>query len=241
MQIKVCKDYDEMSTLAGQYIASQMADKENYVLGLATGSTPLGTYRVLIEKNKRGEIDFANVKSFNLDEYIGLSKDHEQSFSYFMFDNLFNHINIKEENAHVPSGIEEDNLSYCKQYDKAILEAGGINLQLLGIGSNGHIGFNEPSDSFSKGTQVLDLTESTIKDNSRFFDSIDEVPTKAITMGIETIIGARKILVIASGKNKARAVYDAIKGPVDPKMPASILQKHKDVLFIIDEEAASLL
>ncbi len=240
MKITVCKNYEEMSNKAAEVIAEDMKKKKNYVLGLATGSTPVGTYQGLIAKNKAKEIDFTDVVTFNLDEYIGLDKNHDQSFSYFMFDNLFNHINIVNDNVHVPSGTEKDYDSYCRNYEEMIKQAGGVDLQLLGIGSNGHIGFNEPDSIFSEITHTVDLTESTIKDNSRFFESIDVVPTKAITMGIGTILRAKKIVIIVSGKNKAKAIYDAIYGPIDPKMPASALQKHNDVTVFVDKEAAVL-
>lgn len=238
MNITVCKDYEEMSVKAAELIANDMKKKDNFVLGLATGSTPVGTYQNLIKKNKSKEIDFTDVITFNLDEYIGLDKNHNQSFSYFMFDNLFNHINIVNDNVHVPSGVEQDYDVYCKEYERMINEAGGIDLQLLGIGSNGHIGFNEPANEFSDITHTVNLTESTIKDNSRFFSSIDEVPTKAVTMGIGTILRARKIVIVVSGKNKAKAIYDAIYGPIDPKMPASALQNHNDVTVFVDKDAA---
>lgn len=241
MKVIVCKDYDEMSIKAAEFIAEEMNKKKNFVLGLATGSTPVGTYKNLIRMNTNKEIDFSDVVTFNLDEYIGLDKNHDQSFAYFMYENLFNHINIVNTNAHIPSGTETDYDAYCQEYEAMIERAGGIDLQLLGIGSNGHIGFNEPADEFSDITHTVDLTESTIKDNSRFFNSIDEVPKRAVTMGIGSILRAKKILMIVSGKNKAKAVYEAIHGPVDPKMPASALQKHSDVTVIVDEDAATYL
>lgn len=241
MVVKVCENYAEMSKYAADVIAAEMKKKKAFVLGLATGSTPVGTYGNLIEKNKTGELDFSAVKTFNLDEYCGLYPNHDQSFNFFMYMNLFNYINIKNENVHVPFGMATDYDAYCKSYEAMIEAAGGLDLQLLGMGSNGHIGFNEPADTFSEITHTVKLTESTIKDNSRFFASVDDVPKSAVTMGIGTILRAKKIVMVVSGANKAKAVKAMISGPVDPQMPASALQNHSDVTVFADKEAATLL
>lgn len=241
MIVKVCENYAEMSRMAAEAIAVEMEKKKNFVLGLATGSTPVGTYGNLIEMNKQGRLDFSEVKTFNLDEYCGLYPSHDQSFNYFMYIKLFNYINIKNENVHVPFGMAADYDSWCKGYEDAIAKAGGLDLQLLGMGSNGHIGFNEPSDEFSDITHTVQLTESTIKDNSRFFECADDVPKSAVTMGIGTIMRARKIVMVVNGANKAKGVKAMLEGPVTPRMPASYLQNHADVSVFLDKDAASLL
>lgn len=241
MRIIIANDYDEMSKKAANLIASQMILNPNSVLGLATGSTPLGTYKELIGLYKNGIIDFSVIKSFNLDEYFGLPKDNPQSYDHYMNTNLFNHVNIDEENVNIPNGMCENIERECADYEKKIKEAGGIDLQLLGIGRNGHIGFNEPDDKFEPDTHLVLLNEDTIEANSRFFDSIDEVPTKALSMGIGSIMKAKKIVLLASGEGKADAIYNTVKGPITPKVPASILQLHPDVVIIVDKEAASRL
>lgn len=241
MTVKVCETYAEMSRLAAEAIAAEMEKKKNFALGLATGSTPVGTYGNLIEMNKQGRLDFSEVKTFNLDEYCGLYPSHDQSFNYFMYANLFNYINIRNENVHVPFGMAADYDSWCRDYEAAIQAAGGLDLQLLGMGSNGHIGFNEPAEEFADITHTVQLTESTIKDNSRFFACKEDVPKSAVTMGIGTILRARKIVMVVNGANKAEGVRAMLKGPVTPKMPASALQNHKDVAVFLDKEAASLL
>lgn len=233
------KDYADMSKKAANFLGSQVLNKPNSVLGLATGSTPIGAYKCLIEAYRNGELDFKDIKSVNLDEYRGLSHDNEQSYYYFMHHNLFKDINIKEENTHVPDGFCDDALKACKKYDEIINSLGGVDLQLLGLGHNGHIGFNEPSDIFPKTTHLVDLTQSTIEANSRLFNSIDEVPTQAYTMGIQTIMNAKKVLVVVSGKDKAEIVEKAFFGEVTPLVPASILQMHQDVIVVGDEEAFS--
>lgn len=238
MRVVICENYAEMSRLAAEEIASEMKKKKDFVLGLATGSTPVGTYGNLIEMNKQGEIDFTDVKTFNLDEYCGLYPNHDQSFNYFMYMNLFNYINIKNENVHVPFGFATDYDAWCKGYEDAIAKAGGLDLQLLGMGSNGHIGFNEPAEEFAEITHTVELTESTIKDNSRFFEKIEDVPTSAVTMGIGTIMRAKKIVMVVNGANKAKAVKAMIDGPVTPSMPASALQNHPDVTIFVEKEAA---
>ena len=241
MKVYVCDDYAEMSRRAAEEIAQAIEKKPDFVLGLATGSTPVGTYGELIEMNRQGRIDFSRITTFNLDEYLGLYPGHDQSFNYFMYANLFNYVNVKNENVHVPYGMAADYDSWCRGYEAAIEAAGGIDLQLLGIGSDGHIGFNEPCDHFPEITHTVELTESTIKDNSRFFKDISEVPTKAVTMGVGTVMRARKIVMVVNGANKAAAVKAMIKGPVDPQMPASKLQEHPDVTIFLDRDAASEL
>jgi len=241
MKVIITVNYEEMSKKAAEIVKKQIKEKPNTVLGLATGSTPLGMYKHLIEMYKRGEIDFSNVITFNLDEYIGLSPDHPQSYHYFMFHNFFNHINIKKENVHIPNGIAEDLEEECRKYEEEIEKAGGIDLQILGIGINGHIGFNEPDESIETKTHVVTLTEKTINANKRFFKSAEEVPRKAITMGLGSIMKAKKIVLLASGKNKAEAIKETIKGQLTTKVPATVLALHPDVTIIIDKEAASLI
>ena len=229
MKIYAAKDYNDLSRKAANIISAQVILKPNAVLGLATGSTPVGAYKQMIEWHKKGDLDFSRVRSVNLDEYQGLSGDHDQSYRYFMNHNLFDHVNIDKANTNVPNGLAEDPAAECRRYDQVIRDMGGIDLQLLGIGGNGHIGFNEPCDVFEKGTHVVTLTEETRKSNARFFSSIDEVPTHALTMGIQGIMSAGKILLLASGEAKAKAVYDSCFGPVVPGVPASVLQLHRDV------------
>lgn len=241
MRILVCKDYEEMSKKAAQLIASQVTLKPNSILGLATGSTPIGMYRDLVKMYEKGELDFSNIKTFNLDEYYQLPRDNDQSYYYFMHKNLFNDINIKEENINIPNGMTKDVVSECINYDKAIEDIKGVDIQVLGIGNNAHIGFNEPSNVFIKNTHLVDLKDSTIKANARFFESIEDVPKKAVTMGIGSILAAKKILLLASGEGKAEAVYNTVYGEVNPQVPASILQFHNDVTLILDEAAASKL
>lgn len=230
-------DYAEMSLKAAEIIAEQVKTKPNCVLGLATGSSPVGTYKKLIEWYEKGELDFSNVSSINLDEYRGLSGDNDQSYRYFMNTNLFDHINIDKNRTNVPNGLEPDAEKACKDYDAIIENSGGIDLQLLGLGHNGHIGFNEPADVFVKTTQCVDLQESTIEANKRFFESIDDVPRQAYTMGIQSIMMAKKIVVVVSGADKADIVARAFTGPVTPQVPASILQMHQDVTIVGDKAA----
>lgn len=239
MKIIKCKDYEEMSKRAASYIRAIVTLKPNAVLGLATGSTPISTYKQLIECYNVGKLDFSEIISINLDEYVGLDDKNDQSYRYFMNENLFNHINIKKENTYVPNGIAKDLEAECKRYDDIIEKFGPIDLQLLGLGQNGHIGFNEPDNHFSFETHVVSLTENTIMANKRFFNSIDEVPKKAITMGIYPIINAKNVLMVASGKVKADAVEKIVKGNITPECPASILKYHKNFVLIVDEEAAS--
>ncbi|MCL2826776.1 MAG: glucosamine-6-phosphate deaminase [Eggerthellaceae bacterium] len=241
MEIIVTKDYAEMSRVAANVIAQCIKETPACRIGLATGSTPEGLYADLVKFYEAGSLDFSDVLSFNLDEYRGLGHDHDQSYHFFMKAHLFDHVNIDPANTHVPDGANPDAQAACDEYEDAIEAAGGIDIQLLGIGHNGHIGFNEPASCFAKRTNCVDLTESTIQANSRLFDSADEVPRQAYTMGIGTIMKARKILVVANGTGKAAIVRDAFTGPVTPEVPASVLQFHPDVVVVVDEEAASLL
>ena len=241
MRFIVTKDYNDMSRKAANIISDQIITKPNCVLGLATGSTPVGTYKQLVEWYNKGDLDFSEVSTVNLDEYKGLDHDNDQSYYYFMMNNLFKHVNIDLSRTHVPDGTEPDSEKACADYEEIVRSYGGIDLQLLGLGHNGHIGFNEPSDNFAKVTHCVDLTESTIKANARFFEKIEDVPTQAYTMGIGTIFKAKRILLIASGKDKAEIVKKAFCGPIDPQVPASILQLHPDVTVVLDEDAASLL
>lgn len=241
MNVHVFKDSQAVAKATAMVFAAQMSEKPDSVLGLATGATPVETYQQLISLYKDGQIDFAKAHSYNLDEYIGLDTDHPQSYRYFMQEQLFNHINIDIQNTHVPSGIARDLAAVCAAYDASIISDGGIDLQLLGIGKNAHIGFNEPSNSFSKGTLVADLSESTLNANAKFFDSEDEMPRQAVSMGIAGIMKSRKILLLALGKDKAKAISDMVNGPITPQVPASILQLHANVVVLLDEAAASML
>lgn len=240
MQIVRAKDYADMSRKAANIISAQVILEPESVLGLATGSTPIGAYDQLIKWYNKGDVDFAKVSSYNLDEYRGLAPDDPQSYRYFMNEHFFDHINIDKANTHVPDGLAEDVDAFCASYDAAVAAAGYPDLQLLGIGNNGHIGFNEPDDHFAKGTHCVDLTESTIEANSRLFDSVDDVPRQALSMGIQTIMYAKRIVVMASGEAKAQAVHDMIYGPVTPQCPASILQLHTNCVVVADEAALSL-
>lgn len=239
MNILKAIDYNHASRLAANLIAAQVIVKPDCVLGLATGSTPIGTYEQLIKYYEKGDLDFTNVTSINLDEYVGLSPEDDQSYRYFMNHHLFNHINISKEKTFVPNGLELDPIKACNDYNNIIHSSNGVDLQLLGLGLNGHIGFNEPSDSFKTETHCVSLTQSTIDANARFFDTIDMVPQMAYTMGIKSIMQAKRIVVLVSGNNKADIVKQAFFGPVTPLVPASILQFHKDVILIGDREALS--
>lgn len=241
MRIIITKNYDDMSQKAANIISAQIITKPNCVLGLATGSTPIGTYKVLVDRYNNGDLDFSTVSTVNLDEYRGLTHDNDQSYYYFMMNNLFKYVNIDLNRTHVPDGTIEDADKACADYEEIVKSYGGVDLQLLGLGHNGHIGFNEPANEFPKATHCVDLTESTIQANARFFEKIEDVPTQAYTMGIGTIMAAKKVLLIASGKDKAEIVKKAFFGPVVPEVPASILQMHQDVTIVIDEDAASLL
>ena len=241
MRIIKAKDYADMSRKAANIIAAQVILKPDCVLGLATGSTPIGTYKELIKGYENGDLDFSLVKTANLDEYRGLEKSNDQSYDYFMKANLFNHININFDNLNIPNGENPDADAECKRYEEAVKALGGQDLQLLGMGHNGHIGFNEPADEFPKETHCVDLQESTIQANKRFFEKVEDVPTQAYTMGIGTIMQAKKILVVASGADKAEIVKKAFFGPITPQVPASILQLHPDVTVVVDEAAGSLI
>ncbi|MBE5867934.1 MAG: glucosamine-6-phosphate deaminase [Lachnospiraceae bacterium] len=241
MKIIKTSNYEKMSRAAANIIAAQVIMKPNCVLGLATGSTPIGTYEHLVRSYQAGDLDFSNVTSINLDEYKGLSGDNDQSYRYFMNEHLFRHVNIRPECTYVPDGLEPDSAKACDDYNRIIAQSGGIDLQLLGLGHNGHIGFNEPADSFEKDTHCVDLTQSTIDANARFFASMDEVPKQAYTMGIRNIMQAKKILIVVNGKGKAEIVKKAFFGPVTPQVPASILQLHNDVILVGDDDALSLI
>lgn len=241
MKIYRMKNYEDMSTKAADIIAAQIILKPDSILGLATGSSPIGAYQSLITRYEAGTIDFSNITSFNLDEYVGLPQTHDQSYRFFMEDNLFKHVNIKQESVNFLNGLATDTEAECRRYETAIKEARGIDLQLLGIGHNGHIAFNEPSEAFACDTFKVELTPRTIEANTRFFSSEAEVPRYALTMGIRSIMQARRIVIAVSGEDKAKAVRDAVAGPITPKVPASILQLHTDVMLVGDEEALSLL
>lgn len=240
MRIIEAANYEDLSRKAADLIAAQVILKPDCVLGLATGSTPEGTYKELVTRYEQGVLDFSQISSVNLDEYRGLSQDNDQSYRYFMNRHLFDHVNIDKARTHVPNGKEPDSDKACADYDAQILSMGGVDLQLLGIGGNGHIGFNEPCDEFVVGTHCVNLTQSTIEANARFFSSIDEVPKQAYTMGIGNIMAAKKILLLASGAGKSQAIFDTCFGPVTPHVPASVLQLHPDAVIIADTEALSL-
>ncbi|QCX33397.1 glucosamine-6-phosphate deaminase [Caloramator sp. E03] len=241
MKITVVDDYHKMSEVAARMIVSQINEKPDSVLGLATGSTPIGMYKKLIDYYKNGEVDFSNVITFNLDEYVGLSKQDPQSYIYFMYDNLFSHININKESIYIPNGTAEDLEQECKRYDVLLERFGPIDIQILGIGVNGHIGFNEPSKDLVLRTHVAYLSEETRKANARFFDDISKVPTRAITMGISDIMRAEKIILLASGKSKAPIVKRMLETGISTYIPASILKLHKNVEIIADKDAASFV
>ena len=242
MKIIRTKDYADMSRKAANIISAQVIMKPDCVLGLATGGTPVGTYEKLVERYNEGDLDFSEVTSVNLDEYRGLPKEHPQSYWYFMNENLFSKVNIDPAKTNLPDGTNLDTAAECARYNGIIHKLGGIDLQLLGIGPNGHIGFNEPGQAFELETHCIDLAPTTIEANKRFFDGNEElVPKQAYTMGIKTIMQARKVLVVANGKAKAQAVKDAVTGPVTPACPGSILQLHPDCILVADEEALSLL
>ena len=237
MKIYKAKDYKDMSRKAANIISAQVIMKPNCVLGLATGSTPIGTYDQLVEWYNQGDLDFSEVTTVNLDEYKGLPRTNDQSYYYFMHQHLFDRVNIDPERTNVPNGMEPDAEKECGRYEELIRSLGGVDLQLLGLGHNGHIGFNEPGEAFEKETHCVDLTESTIEANKRFFASADDVPKQAYTMGIKTIMQAKKILIVVNGENKADIVERAFFGPVTPEVPASILQLHNDVTLVGDEAA----
>lgn len=233
------KDYQDLSRKAANIIRAQVILKPDCVLGLATGSSPVGTYQNLVKWYQKGDLDFSNVSSINLDEYRGLRPDNDQSYRYFMDTNLFNHINIDKSKTFVPNGLEEDSQKACDDYDQIIETMGGVDLQLLGLGHNGHIGFNEPSETFPSGTHCVDLAPSTIEANKRFFASEADVPRQAYTMGIRSIMLAKKIVMVVSGEDKAEILKNVVNGPITPQVPASVLQLHRDVVIVADEAALS--
>ncbi|WP_422486679.1 glucosamine-6-phosphate deaminase [Gudongella sp. DL1XJH-153] len=240
MKTIVTKSYDEMSKTSADFFESEIRNNPEIVIGLATGSTPVGTYKELVRRHMEKGLDFSRVKSFNLDEYLGLSGDNPNSYRHFMNEQLFNHINIDKNNTHVPEGLTEDPKAYGEKYDQMITESGGIRIQLLGIGSNGHIAFNEPDDELPLGTGLVELSEQTIEDNARFFQSIDQVPTQAISMGMGSIMKAEKIIILASGEGKAEVISKLLNsGKVTSRIPATFLLLHPDVTLICDEEAYS--
>jgi len=239
MNVVVVKNYYEISIQSAQLIAEQITKKKNSVLGLATGQTPVGMYQELIKMFKRGDIDFSEVRTFNLDEYYGLPSKHPQSYHYYMWDTFFKYINIKKENIHLLNGATENIKEECNQYEILIQKHGGIDLQILGIGDNGHLGFNEPAIGLNSKTHLVNLSEETIQANSQYFDDIQKIPRQALTMGIGTIMKAKKIVLLANGRKKSQAIERTIHGPVSTEVPATVLQLHNNVLLIIDEEAAS--
>lgn len=239
MRIYRAKDYKDMSRKAANIISAQVISKPNCVLGLATGSTPIGTYEQLVEWYNKGDIDFSEVTTVNLDEYKGLERTNDQSYYYFMHEHLFDHVNLGADKTNLPDGMADDVDAECKRYQELIDSLGGIDLQLLGLGHNGHIGFNEPGVSFEKDVHCVSLTQQTIEANKRFFASIDDVPKEAISMGIKSIMHAKKILVVASGADKADAVKAAFFGKITPECPGSILQLHPNVILVADEAALS--
>ena len=241
MRIICCKDYEDVSRKAANIIAAQIYLKPDCVLGLATGSSPVGTYKELIAKYESGDLDFSQVKTANLDEYVGLPKAHDQSYAYFMRSNLFDHVNIDQANCNIPNGMNPNAEEECARYDAVVEALGGTDLQLLGLGPNGHIGFNEPCDEFVSGTNKVELTKATIDANQRFFEKREDVPTFAYTMGIGTIMKAKRVLMVVNGEKKAQAVKACFFGPIKPQAPGSILQLHPDFTLIADEAALSLV
>lgn len=240
MKIIITKDYEEMSEKAFEVMKAVLSEKPNAVLGLATGSTPVGLYKNMIKDHEENGTSYRNVRTVNLDEYAGLDVSSDQSYVYFMRKNLFDHIDLPLENTNIENGKAENRLAECERYNK-LLQTLQQDIQVLGIGSNGHIAFNEPGTPFGSETHIVDLAESTIKDNSRMFSSIDEVPRQAFTMGLKNIMNAKKILILANGANKAKAVYGLVKGQVTESLPASVLQLHPDCTLVCDEAAAELI
>jgi len=241
MEVIIEESYDAVSKAAAQVVADLVHNKPDAVLGLATGSTPLGLYKELIRMHKEEGLDFSKVTTFNLDEYIGLTPDHDQSYHYFMYENLFKHINVQPQNTHVPSGTTDDFWGYCEWYEERIEEAGGIDIQVLGIGGDGHIAFNEPGSSLASRTRIKTLAKQTIDDNARFFEKAEDVPIYAVTMGVGTILEAEVCLLLANGEGKAQAIAEAIEGPVSSACTASALQLHPHVMYFIDDAAAGKL
>ena len=241
MLVEVFPDYEAISDRAAEIVTNQIRKKPDSVIGFATGGTPLGLYERLIRNHKEHGLDFSKVTTFNLDEYVGLSPDHDQSYHYFMWTNLFYHVNVDPSRVHIPQGMADDIDGFCEWYEHKIEQAGGIDLQILGIGGNGHIAFNEPGSSLGSRTRIKTLTEKTINDNSRFFDDPEQVPRYAITMGIGTIMDARNLLLLGSGEGKANAIKATLEGPITAMVPATIVQLHRQASVLIDEAAASKL
>jgi glucosamine-6-phosphate deaminase len=241
VEVIICSTYADMSKAAAQEVAKLINTKPNAVLGLATGSTPLGLYQELVRMHREEGLDFSQCTSFNLDEYVGLQANHPQSYHYFMNENLFRHINIPRQNVHIPSGTTRNHIAFCQWYEGRIKECGGIDLQILGIGSDGHIAFNEPGSSLGSRTRIKTLARQTIEDNARFFEKPEDVPVYAITMGVGTILEAHKLLLLANKKSKAKAVAAAVEGPVTSMITASALQLHHDSMVFVDDEAAGEL
>ncbi|HUS91719.1 MAG TPA: glucosamine-6-phosphate deaminase [Phycisphaerae bacterium] len=241
MEVVICPDYDAISKAAADVVAEIVRGKPNAVLGLATGSTPLGLYQELIRMHRDEGLDFSGVTTFNLDEYVGLTGEHDQSYRYFMNENLFRHVNVPMDRTHVPSGVADDFPAHCRQYEQQIRDAGGVDVQVLGIGSDGHIAFNEPGTSLASRTHITTLAEVTIEDNARFFEKKEDVPIHAITMGVGTILEARKLLMVANKASKADAVAAAVEGPISSMCTASSLQLHPDAVVFLDEAAAGKL
>jgi len=241
MEVVICRDYDEMSAKAGAAVADVVKAKPKAVLGFATGSSPIGLYKELIRMHKDEGLDFSKCLTFNLDEYCGLSGDHPQSYWYFMHENLFNHINVPKGKVNVPSGTEADHAAFCRAYEEKIAKAGGIDVQVLGIGSDGHIAFNEPTSSLGSRTRMVTLTEQTIDDNARFFEKREDVPRHAISMGVGTVMEAKKCVMVVNGANKAEALAAMVEGPVTSMITASALQWHPDAVVFVDEAASANL
>jgi glucosamine-6-phosphate deaminase len=239
MEVIIQRDYNQMSRAAAELVAEVLNTKPNAVLGMATGSTPLGLYQELVRLHQEAQLDFSRVTTFNLDEYVGLSVNHPQSYHYFMHEHFFQHVNIPRHNINIPSGTTSNYPAFCQWYEKRIAECGGIDLQILGIGSDGHIAFNEPGSSLSSRTRLKTLSKQTIDDNARFFERREDVPVYAITMGVGTILDAHKLVLVASGKAKAKAVAQAVEGPVTSMVTASALQLHRDATVIVDDAAAA--
>ena len=241
MEVIIQKNYEQLSKVAAQHVIDVLNAKPNAVLGMATGSTPLGLYQELVQLYRAGELDFSRVTTFNLDEYVGLPVSHEQSYHYFMYENFFKQVNIPPQNINIPSGTTSNYHAFCQWYEQRIAECGGIDLQILGIGSDGHIAFNEPTSSLNSRTRLKTLAKQTIDDNARFFERRDDVPVYAITMGVGTILDARKLILLASGKAKAKAIAQTVEGPVTSMVTASAIQMHADAKVFIDEDASSEL
>lgn len=241
IRLIVAEDYNQLSQKAAQIVAQQIKQKPASVIGFATGSTPLGLYQELVAMYRKKEVSFEQMTSFNLDEYIGLTRNHPQSYYRFMWDHLFSHVGMEDRRINFPPGVFQDEKSICEQYEAEMAKCGGIDLQILGIGVNGHIGFNEPNEAFTLPTHIVELAEETIHANARFFENEEEVPRYAITMGVRSIMQARSILLLANGENKAEAIQKMFTDKADPQMPASILQLHHNVTLIVDKAAASLL